>query len=215
MLYLHSADLIHRDLKSMNIMIAEGLRGKIADYGESREESSDMTMTSTGTPLWMAPEVSCGERYDSQADVYSFGVILFEVLERELPYNDRKDLNGVGLAVEVALKGLRPTIDETWHPELKKMLKECYELVPSDRPTFSEIALRLESVIAELDGGSDKAKAAAKEGSTTADVATIDMGENFRSLPLWRAIQTSPHEIKQGDLLGKVGFCVVALNFRE
>ena len=58
MLYIHSADLIHRDLKSMNIMISDKMRGKVADYGETRIEDSSSTMTSTGTALWMAPEVA-------------------------------------------------------------------------------------------------------------------------------------------------------------
>ena len=63
----------------MNIMIAKGLRGKVADYGESRVQDNDKTMTSTGTPLWMAPEVSMAERYDAKADSFSFGIILYEV----------------------------------------------------------------------------------------------------------------------------------------
>ena len=77
--YIHSTGLIHRDLKSMNIMIATGMCGKVADYGESRVQDNSMTMTSTGTPLWMAPEVSKSERYDAKADSFSFGIIIYEV----------------------------------------------------------------------------------------------------------------------------------------
>ena len=103
MVYLHSADLIHRDLKTMNIMISAESRGKIADYGESREIDLDTTMTSTGTALWMAPEVASEERYDSKADSFSFGIILFEVAKRDLPYAERTDVNAIGLAVKVGL----------------------------------------------------------------------------------------------------------------
>ena len=63
----------------MNIMIAKGMRGKVADYGESRIQDTSQTMTSTGTPLWMAPEVAMSERYDAKADSFSFGIIIYEV----------------------------------------------------------------------------------------------------------------------------------------
>ena len=202
MVYLHSADLIHRDLKSMNIMISDGMQGKIADYGESREEITDMTMTSTGTPLWMAPEVSKAGRYDSQADVYSFGIILFEVLKRDLPYSERTDLNAIGLAVKVALDGLRPTIEEDWHPGLKSLLKDCYETIPSDRPTFSQIEPRLRKVIENI---------GAREGKPA---LALDISSNLRGLDLWRTIQLNWRELSKGDKIGGVGlplFLLLAL----
>ena len=204
MVYLHSADLIHRDLKSMNIMISEGMRGKVADYGESREKTTDMTMTATGTPLWMAPEVSCSTRYDSQADVYSFGVILYEVLKCDLPYSDRKDASGIGLAVAVALKGLRPTIEDDWHPKLKSLLKDCYELVPSDRPTFSQVVLRLTSVIDDMADDGDQPKAA---GGPGAERGAKAVESNLLGLDLWRTIKADPTEMSQGARIG--GVCIL------
>ena len=132
MLYIHSAGLIHRDLKSMNIMVTKDKRGKVADYGESREQDTSLTMTSTGTALWMAPEVSKNERYDSKADSFSFGVILYEVMKRDLPYADMKNINGIGLAVKVALDGLRPTIEDGWHPLLQELMRGCYEEDPGE-----------------------------------------------------------------------------------
>ena len=200
MVYLHSADLIHRDLKSMNIMIGEGMRGKIADYGESREKTTDSTMTSTGTPLWMAPEVSCGKRYDSKADVYSFGIILHEVLTQDLPYSDKPDLSAIGLAVSVAMKGLRPTIEEDWHPGLKSLLKDCYEAVPSSRPTFSQVVLRLRSVIDNMSEQS-KDKVA---GGTASERATMEAGKNLLGLNLWRTIQSDSFNVLQQERIGGV-----------
>ena len=200
MVYLHSADLIHRDLKSMNIMIGEGMRGKVADYGESREKAVNSTMTSVGTPLWMAPEVSSGKRYDSQADVYSFGIILHEVLKQDLPYSDKPEISGIGLAVSVAMKGLRPTIEEEWHPGLKSLLKDCYEAVPSSRPTFTQVVLRLRSVIDNM-SEQNKEKVA---GGTAAQTATMELDTNLLGLGLWRKIQTDFFNVLKGERIGGV-----------
>ena len=197
--YLHSADLIHRDLKSMNIMIGDDMRGKIADYGESREKATDMTMTSTGTPLWMAPEVSLSERYDSKADVYSFGIVLYEVCKRDLPYSDRKDVNAIGLAVEVALDGLRPTIEEEWHEGIKSLLRDCYKKEASARPTFAQAEARLKVVIEDLgkNGGDAKGKVV---GAT--DAKRID--SNLIGLDLWRAIRTDWQKLTNRERIGAV-----------
>ena len=176
MVYLHSADIIHRDLKSMNIMIADGMRGKVADYGESREETTTATMThSAGTPLWMAPEIACATRYDSQADIFSFGIILYEVIKRDVPYTERTDLNGFNLALEVAIKGLRPTIEEDWHPGLKSLLRDCYEMMPSNRPTFSQLVLRLKGIIESMSGG-EGVKVAEEQAATGIDTNFIGLG---------------------------------------
>ncbi|POM70358.1 TKL/DRK protein kinase, partial [Phytophthora palmivora] len=87
--YLHSLNpvVIHRDLKSRNILLTVDLDAKLTDFGVSRERV-DHTMTAgVGTSLWMAPEVLMGERYDDKADVFSFGVVLSELDLQVLPYS--------------------------------------------------------------------------------------------------------------------------------
>lgn len=76
MAYLHSMKppIIHRDLKSMNILVSSTWGTKVSDFGLSREKSVDETMSVTGTPLWLPPEMIRGERYTEKADVYSFGI---------------------------------------------------------------------------------------------------------------------------------------------
>ncbi|RHY27659.1 hypothetical protein DYB37_005177 [Aphanomyces astaci] len=76
MAYLHSMDppIIHRDLKSMNILVSSSFGAKISDFGLSREKVLDDTMSVTGTPLWLPPEMIRAERYSEKADVYSFGI---------------------------------------------------------------------------------------------------------------------------------------------
>lgn len=210
MIYIHSADIIHRDLKSMNIMVTDDMRGKIADYGESREQDTSQTMTSKGTAFWMAPEVGIASRYDSQADVYSFGVVLYEVAKRDLPYKEfGNKMAGFGMAYQVAMKGLRPTIEESWNEGLKALMKDCYEREPSARPTFAQLADRLaiivEDVAREEQGGVDSGEASVKDEASAASTgATKRSDENLRAIPLWKMIQTDASLFNFGKKLGRV-----------
>ena len=81
--YLHTVGIIHRDIKPANILIGgKAKTAKIADFGISRIAQADGTMTHKGTILYQAPEVSRGERYGSPADVYSFGITMYELCDR-------------------------------------------------------------------------------------------------------------------------------------
>jgi serine/threonine protein kinase len=87
--YLHSqqpAPILHRDLKSSNVLIDEAWNAKLADFGLARIKQENATMTRCGRPAWTAPEVVKRERYTEQADVYSLGVVMWEVATRKLPF---------------------------------------------------------------------------------------------------------------------------------
>lgn len=85
--YLHSFEIpvLHRDLKSLNILIDDSYRPKIADFGWTRLKADRMT-EKIGTFQWMAPEVLKTNTYTEKADVFSFGIILWEMASREPPY---------------------------------------------------------------------------------------------------------------------------------
>ncbi|XP_024634910.2 serine/threonine-protein kinase STY46 [Medicago truncatula] len=137
MKYLHQNDIIHRDLKSANLLIDKTGVVKVADFGVARVRNRSGIMTAeTGTYRWMAPEVIEHKPYDHKADVFSFAIVLWELLTRKLPY---EHLSPLQAAVGVVQKGLRPKIPRHCHPKLVELLQWCWQQDPSLRPSFSEI----------------------------------------------------------------------------
>jgi serine/threonine protein kinase len=98
-------------------------------------------MTQVGTPMWMAPEIIIGKQYTEKADVYAFGIILWEILTRLEPYEDKEPMQ---IVVEVVNDGLRPTLpDECKASPLVPLMKDCWHADPDQRPTFAIIVERL------------------------------------------------------------------------
>ncbi|XP_073052850.1 serine/threonine-protein kinase STY46-like isoform X3 [Primulina eburnea] len=137
MSYLHHNNIIHRDLKAANLLMDENDVVKIADFGVARVQLQSGVMTAeTGTYRWMAPEVIEHKPYNHKADVFSFGIVLWELLTGKLPY---ANLTPLQAAVGVVQKGLRPTIPRHTHPLIVELLEKCWQQEPSLRPEFSEL----------------------------------------------------------------------------
>ncbi|KAG5573567.1 hypothetical protein H5410_063333 [Solanum commersonii] len=137
MSYLHQNNIIHRDLKTANLLMNENHVVKVADFGVACVQVQSGIMTAeTGTYRWMAPEVIGHRPYDRKADVFSFGIVLWELLTGKLPY---EFLTPLQAAVAVVQKGLRPTIPANTHPMLVELLEKCWQQEPLLRPDFSEI----------------------------------------------------------------------------
>ncbi|KAI7739681.1 hypothetical protein M8C21_020548 [Ambrosia artemisiifolia] len=104
MSYLHQNNIIHRDLKTANLLMDEYEVVKVADFGVARVQTQSGVMTAeTGTYRWMAPEVIEHRPYDHKADVFSFGIVLWELLTGEVPYSYLTPLQA---AVGVVQQGL-------------------------------------------------------------------------------------------------------------
>ncbi|KAJ3436446.1 serine/threonine-protein kinase -related [Anaeramoeba flamelloides] len=144
--YLHSYGIIHRDLKSLNVLLDENYASvQICDFGMARVRQNRMQnkllMTAQiGTTFWMAPEVLAGSAYDIKCDVYSYGILLYELATRRIPY---KELNytPIQIAFAVVNDRLRPRFIETDDVslELKELISKCLDHRPFKRPTFKEI----------------------------------------------------------------------------
>ncbi|KAL4645620.1 hypothetical protein ACB092_02G247400 [Castanea dentata] len=154
--YLHQNNIIHRDLKTANLLMDENDIVKVADFGVARVQTPSGVMTAeTGTYRWMAPEVIEHKAYDHKADVFSFGIVLWELLTGELPYSLLTPLQA---AVGVVQKGIRPTIPKNTYPRLAELLERCWQQDAAQRPNFSEIIEILQQIADEVrnEGCKDK-----------------------------------------------------------
>ncbi|XP_021775011.1 serine/threonine-protein kinase STY46-like [Chenopodium quinoa] len=155
--YLHQNHIIHRDLKAANLLMDENEVVKVADFGVARVKAQTGVMTAeTGTYRWMAPEVIEHKPYDHKADVFSFAIVLWELLTGKLPY---EYLTPLQAAVGVVQKGLRPTMPKNCHPKLVELLERCWQQDPRTRPDFSEIIPILQQIakeVASAEGQKDK-----------------------------------------------------------
>ncbi|VVA25777.1 PREDICTED: serine/threonine-kinase [Prunus dulcis] len=151
--YLHQNNIIHRDLKAANLLMDDNGVVKVADFGIARVQAQSGVMTAeTGTYRWMAPEVIEHKPYDHKADVFSFGVVLWELLTGKLPY---ENLTPLQAAVGVVQKGLRPTIPRHTNPMLMELMERCWQQDPSLRPEFSEIVKMLQHIARRVANGSE------------------------------------------------------------
>lgn len=143
--YLHTSrmPILHRDLKSLNILLDHALTAKLADFGWTRIKAKVMT-SKIGTYQWMAPEVIKGFKYTEKADVFSFGIILWELATRKPPYYG---IDGQVVSQRVVKENLRPKISERDAPgPFLELMRRCWHEDPERRPNFGEIIRDLESM---------------------------------------------------------------------
>eukprot|EP00727_Mastigamoeba_balamuthi_P005171 m51a1_g14652 putative protein serine threonine (1032) ;mRNA; f:110388-114236 len=142
MLVLHSNGILHRDLKPGNILMLslnprDSVCAKLSDFGSSREVGDDRARQYTkgvGTCIYMAPEVLIGEPYSSKCDVYSFGIVLYELVTQTRPYSEFE--NNFALIRYVTDGGRMQLPDNS---PLSKIAKACWSQDPESRPEFCTI----------------------------------------------------------------------------
>ncbi|KAF5817342.1 putative dual-specificity kinase TKL-Pl-4 family [Helianthus annuus] len=150
--YLHSEKIVHRDVKTENMLLDKSRTVKIADFGVARVEASnpnDMT-GETGTLGYMAPEVLNGNAYNRKCDVYSFGICLWEIYCCDMPY---PDLSFSEVTSAVVRQNLRPEIPRCCPSSLANVMKRCWDANPDKRPGMEEVVTMLEAIDTSKGGG--------------------------------------------------------------
>ncbi|XP_042492773.1 uncharacterized protein LOC122072253 [Macadamia integrifolia] len=145
--YLHHCNppIIHRDLKSSNLLVDRNWTVKVGDFGLSRlkREAYLTTKTGRGTPQWMAPEVLRNEPSDEKSDVYSFGVILWELVTEKIPWDNLNSMQVIGA---VGFMNQQLEIPKALDPQWASIIESCWHSDPPCRPTFQELLERLKGL---------------------------------------------------------------------
>ncbi|KAK7874087.1 hypothetical protein R5R35_004630 [Gryllus longicercus] len=152
--YLHNGapiSLIHRDLKSSNVLLSEPIENddllyktlKITDFGLAREVYKTTRMSAAGTYAWMAPEVIKTSTFSKASDVWSYGVLLWELLTGETPY---KGIDALAVAYGVAVNKLTLPIPSTCPQPWRQLMEACWESDPHRRPAFDHVLAALDSI---------------------------------------------------------------------
>ncbi|CAN1217259.1 Serine/threonine-protein kinase STY17 [Linum perenne] len=154
MQYLHEQKpnkVIHRDLKPSNIFLDDANHVRVADFGHARF-LNDNEMALTGTYVYMAPEVISCQPYNEKCDVYSFAVILNEIITGDYPYVET-DFGPSKIAMQVADGSLRPALPEDEDGQLVELIDlicVSWDQDPSLRPSFATITSALKEIQSTL-----------------------------------------------------------------
>ncbi|KAK8610274.1 hypothetical protein V6N13_081437 [Hibiscus sabdariffa] len=142
--YLHTSHptIVHRDLKTPNLLVDKNWVVKVCDFGLSRMKHHTFlsSKSTAGTPEWMAPEVLRNEPANEKCDVYSFGVILWELVTLRIPW---KGLNPMQVVGAVGFQNRRLEIPEDVDPMVAQIIRECWQTEPHLRPSFAQLMSKL------------------------------------------------------------------------
>ena len=199
LLYLHSVGIIHRDVKPGNILVGcITHNAKIADYGISRIADLASTMTARGTLVYQAPEISLGERYGFEADVYSLAITMYEVFKRDMPFTEYERKRGVQLAMDVADRDHRPPLHDAWDPAISALLTSCWVGKPELRASLSWVISAIQLILTQRPGVLDRQELAQKAARKRKSKAE-----------LWRCVETTQDMVALGKTLGEGAFATV------
>lgn len=176
--YLHGKGFIHRDLKSLNILLDKNYRAKICDFGMVRIKNEGPATGLVGTAHWMAPEVLMSSpTYNQKVDSYSFGILLWELLTGEMPYYGMNPVQFISTVID----GQRPQLPDDTPIKLRELIVKCWDQDPAKRPTFTNIIQALADSKAHFTG-TDEAVFATSAGIISHHKATSSqfVGHNRR-----------------------------------
>lgn len=132
---LHAAKILHRDIKAPNIFITGPRSVKIGDLGVAKCTKNGMAQTQIGTPYYMSPEVWRNQKYDRRSDIWSLGVLLYELAALKHPFQAHNEK----ALCEKVLRGQYPPLPKNFSSDLSTVIKMLLQLDPNKRPSATEI----------------------------------------------------------------------------
>ncbi|EGG23797.1 ankyrin repeat-containing protein [Cavenderia fasciculata] len=164
-LHKWNPQIVHRDLKSLNLLVNDKWEVKVCDFGLSRFNTGSNMETLTkmrGTFAYCAPEVYFGEQFSVKSDVYSIGMILWELVTRcincryERPFSEFKNLqHDFQIIIQTAKRGLRPTIPPACPANFAALINNCWDAKFENRPTCTDIVSALQTLETEYKSNKD------------------------------------------------------------
>ena len=148
--YLHNNDVVHQNLKSGNVFLGSGLLAKVRALGKNCVDSCSTEPIKMGTFRWKAPEAILDEEASSNkmCDVFSYGMLLYEIFSCRMPYDD---INSEARVAFAAMEGKRPPIPTPLPPSLHDLLEACWEQEPNQRPQIDAIVVAIQSQMQVLE----------------------------------------------------------------
>lgn len=143
--FLHNLKIVHRDIKSKNVLISPEMQPILIDFGfaiqlgDNNQYDVDEKV-SVGSPRWMAPEAIKGQSITQAVDVFSYGIVLWELVTRLLPY---PDINSPFSIMRKAARGDHNQIPDQCPSHLTTLMQVCWRQEPKERPTAKEVKERL------------------------------------------------------------------------
>ncbi|KAL0218255.1 hypothetical protein RCL1_009103 [Eukaryota sp. TZLM3-RCL] len=199
--FLHSNQVVHADLKPENILLIDN-KIKLTDFGTAR------TITTTSlnpTVFAVTPKYAPLESFDGkcypQSDVYSIGIILYEILCNKIAFDGDSVINIMGKKFQNYV----PPFDDSDHPELKRIITECCNKDENSRPTLDAISSVLKSLLTGLNNGNQSCNARNQVNSEIDDIETtishLDVNQNQQRLASRPLINNRNEVVSQDNLL--------------
>lgn len=150
MKYLHDRGIIHRDLKTGNVLLDEKFCPKITDFGMSKSMEFGHSYSQSqygGTIPYQAPEILRNTPYDRKIDVYAYGILMYEIIHDSFAFPELENgkLSAFDFRNKVINESYRPKFDFPVNPSLQQLIEQCWQDDPNKRPTFDEIYQKLSS----------------------------------------------------------------------
>ena len=154
---MHQSRIIHRDVKSANVLVDRNGHCKVADFGLSKYRELSMTHVTgvVGTVAWSAPEVLRGEEMRESADVYSFGVVAWEVFTGKLPWEGLSTIQVMSAVAVMGRSLAMPPVSELLPRAIQDLMVACLDRTSENRPPFGDVVKAIASQLAILNGTED------------------------------------------------------------